>query len=141
MSEALHSSCAAISVMLLKSILLFLSLTKVGLKMLLSRERPEYIKSIKQLPATERFEVRFGRRSFVTEKEREQERDEQHLKAEKELEILLMPYSVEEQLLNLNLAKITAALDQLKPEFNTTGRWFTMGETDGTLHSGAGTLL
>tara|TARA_R110002060_G_scaffold36896_2_gene47936 strand:+ start:825 stop:1202 length:378 start_codon:yes stop_codon:yes gene_type:complete len=75
----------------LKSIMLLLALTKAGLNILLSGQPEDYIASIRKLHASERFEVRYGRRDYVTEKARSEERDEEHLKAEAALELKLMP--------------------------------------------------
>lgn len=59
---------------------------------MLLHEKPENdIDSIRLLQTSEEFEVRYGRWDFITEKALNEERDEEHLKDEAAVELMLMP--------------------------------------------------
>ncbi|KAH7386287.1 hypothetical protein BKA64DRAFT_758840 [Cadophora sp. MPI-SDFR-AT-0126] len=145
MCEALDSSCIAISTMLpnLKSIMLFLALTKGGLDIFLSGKPSNYIASIQKLQPSERFEVRYGRRDFVTAASRKEERNRQHLKAEAALDIMLMPDALLQERKKSQILKAEVESEQLSLGLDIDFElgWLTMEGKDGSIRHEAGTFL
>lgn len=143
--EAVASSAAFLSSILLhlESITLFVTLSERHLHSFMTERYRKYITGVHLLPAAERFDVYYGLEVMVIEEERAAERSEAYRKAEKALEMLLIPETSFEQVDKTQLLTGDVRMTQKALDFETTPSlgWLAIEGDNGVTTYESGTFF
>ncbi|KAE8441925.1 hypothetical protein EG329_004183 [Mollisiaceae sp. DMI_Dod_QoI] len=138
--EQLSNACMYLSGHLvnLKSILLFIQAPTSSIDHLLGETiNHSFARTIRQLSAADRFEVRFGVYGYIKDEERQIEGNEKHLMAEKAVEMLLMPDGLWEKEQSSQRSQAMIVGEQKAFAFETVASmgWMTLESADGVEHN------